>query len=418
MTNPIEVAYTLSRNIYCFRISNEGQFFNTSTNEYEDYSASDWSDYAIALTEVGSTGYYRLEPDDIPEDSLDRPVTEIFFLRFGATAAISDAPGIASGRSQGVDISTPNASFADGGQPLEVLYVTGKTVFAYRVALETGYFYNTSTEEYEAYNVANIANYKISIAEVGATGFYRTLLPADSLDTPGTEIIYETGVTNPIGTASSQGINIFTMDGEVTTIGFNPSSVISLCNIALSHIGQAPIITLLDSNERARKCSIFYANIRDMVLSDSSWGFATRIAALTEYSSDTVAGWDFVYAFPSDCVNARKVYLSNSDPDPKSNDFKIVFSFTRSTKIIVANIEDAYIEYTARVDDPAIYDPLFVKAFTYKLASELAIALIGDKDLSIKLAQLYSLTLSEAMRVNKVQDKTSGHQANTFVDAR
>ena len=44
------------------------------------------------------------------------------------------------------------------------------------------------------------------------------------------------------------------------------SSVVQICNIALSNIGEQRITALTDNNERARLCNLRYDDVRDAVL--------------------------------------------------------------------------------------------------------------------------------------------------------
>ena len=43
-------------------------------------------------------------------------------------------------------------------------------------------------------------------------------------------------------------------------------SKIDICNMALAHLGQEPISSIKQDNERARRCDLFYETVKREVL--------------------------------------------------------------------------------------------------------------------------------------------------------
>ena len=60
------------------------------------------------------------------------------------------------------------------------------------------------------------------------------------------------------------------------------ASVVEICNIALTRIGQnEPIVSLTEQSKAAELCSLHYATCRDEVLRDFDWPFAeARVLSL------------------------------------------------------------------------------------------------------------------------------------------
>jgi len=431
--NPIELNFQTGRNVYCIRISLSSgaspQVYNTDTELYEAYDVANWTDYAIAVPEV-LPGYYRVA---CPTSSLNKPATEVFFERQGSTPATTDIPAIANGNSQG----TNNFSTS----PLELNYATGRTLYCIRASLLSGgsaYIYNTDTELYEAYNASNWTDYAITVSEV-LPGYYRAAVPTGSLGTPATEIYFEQQGGSPatsdapsIANGNSQGTNLVT---ETDDIGSNPGAIVEICNLALAHLGQKFISTLLDDTQSARLCNRIFENCRDEVLRGASWKFATVIVALTNLADESVVGWGYVYSFPNDCVFVRKVYaddsnnfelpfFSNSVPfalpttNPEGIEYRVIYQPDLGLPVIVTNINPSYIEYTGRVVDPNIYDALFKKALSYKLASELSPMLNGDTSQRDRLTQLYMATMSEAAKANGIEDGVPQRHKSAYLDVR
>lgn len=328
--------------------------------------------------------------------------------------------------------------------PIEVLYQVGRTLFCVRSSLASGstaQFYNTSTQLYETYNASNWLLYAIAIPEV-SPGYYRVLPPTGSLSTPATEIIYEQRGASPatsdapaIADGNSQGVNIGTVNGVQTSIGANPSAIVDICNLALGHLGQSKITTISDATEAARRCNQIFNNCRDEVLRCASWKFATAILSLVNLPNETVVGWNYVYTFPTDCVYARKVFIDNSNafsipiftnitpvPTPTTNpegiQFRVIYQQDLSLQVVVCNSNPAYMEYTARVVDPTLYDSLFIKALSFKLAAELAVLLNGDTTASDKMSQKFMLLQSEAQRQDGNESGVPNREKSNYVDVR
>lgn len=329
--------------------------------------------------------------------------------------------------------------------PIELTFQTARTVYCVRSSLLSGaslYLYNTSTKLYEPYNASNWALYVISIPEV-APGLYRANCPVDSLATPATEYFYAQYAASPdptndapsIAGGNSQGVNIGTINGVISSLGTDVATDLAICNLALTHLGQKNITSFSDASENARRCNQIYNTCRDEVLSASDWAFSTIITTLIGLTDETVLGWLYVYAFPSNCLYVRKVFSDNSNhfdlpsfPDannllvpntnPEKVDFKIVYQTGLDAMVIVTNFSPAYIEYTARVATGSLYSKLFIKALSYKLAAEISVILNGDGPQSDKMFQKYALAIGEAQRINGNQDGVSRRQKSNFVDVR
>lgn len=330
--------------------------------------------------------------------------------------------------------------------PIEVNYQTGRQLYCFRSSLAslTPYFFNTALDAYQGYIPANWLNYSILIPEV-SPGYYRVMPPTASLALPATEIIYEIRDVNigpqisdapAIANGNSQGVTIASVPGSTPqTILSNPTLILDICNLALMHIGQRVITSLTEETEPARRCSQLYASTRDAVLRDASWNFAAIIDTLILAPGITITGWAYVYAYPDTCVFVRKVYgddsavfdfplYSNSpnnfipSTNPRPMEFRELYSPSLNAKILATNVSPAYIEYTARVDDPTLYDQLFVKALAYRLASELSNILTGDADEAKQMMQYYLSAISEAQKVNGVEDGMKQRNQSPYVDVR
>lgn len=171
-------------------------------------------------------------------------------------------------------------------------------------------------------------------------------------------------------------------------------SVVDICNYALSHMGKGTIASLSEASEAARSCSLRYESIRDKSLEDFPWRFAQRQTALSLRSGITIVGWDYVYAYPPNCISVNKVFTPATYNEPEREPFD---EFNPDgSRSIVTNLASAYAEFTARITDPSLFTSLFVEALSFHLASDLAVKLTGSDGTRNDLLKIYFQKLMEA----------------------
>ena len=194
-------------------------------------------------------------------------------------------------------------------------------------------------------------------------------------------------------------------------------SKIDICNMALAQLGQEPIASLEQEEERARRCRLFYDPVRQEVLRTHYWGFAlgrTNLALLTP--AQATDHGEYVYAYPQDCLFVRKVYAKGNDKHPVC--FQEVYAQDIQARTIVCALAQAQVEYTRDVRDEALFDPAFAKAFSLALAADLAMTLSADNTLAQRILQKYTLALDEARRSNMSEGFSLHQPESTFVEHR
>lgn len=183
------------------------------------------------------------------------------------------------------------------------------------------------------------------------------------------------------------------------------NQVLSICNLALSHIGDTASIESIDppdGSTQAALCSKFYPIARDSMLDMRSWTFATRRKSLVALNN-TRTEWDYAYAVPADCTTSFAIlppdakddystrYSPTDSPGYPANIFPIVAAgayipqpYTIETdeygqQIIYTDQANAVIRYSASGTDASKFSPLFKMALSWHLASMLAGPIIkGD----------------------------------------
>ncbi len=181
-------------------------------------------------------------------------------------------------------------------------------------------------------------------------------------------------------------------------------------NLALTRLGVRTVtadeLTTL-AVEPARRVAAIWDMIRQAVLRDHDWGFASRNVALA-LDSTVTPGWTYTYRYPADCMCARALMdelQSTQSPFAKVDAGDHV--------AIACNVANATLRYTADVIDVALWDAAYVDAFAWRLASELAKALAGDDAKMASMIQAYMLALSRA----SVADAREGCKPDLLVEA-
>ena len=193
-------------------------------------------------------------------------------------------------------------------------------------------------------------------------------------------------------------------------------SKVDVCNMALAQLGQEPISSLQQEDERARRCSLFYEPVKKEVLRTHNWAFAACEAALALLDERRGGEWPYAYAYPADCLFLRKVYAP-AQPQ-RARAFKEMYQKDLHARTILCAVPQAYAEYTRDVTDATLFDPAFVKAFSLALGADLAVALSGDASLAHRLLQKYTLALDEARRSNMTERFDVCAPQSAFVEVR
>lgn len=179
------------------------------------------------------------------------------------------------------------------------------------------------------------------------------------------------------------------------------ASKLEICNLALQRIGVSARIEDLEDDSRieAELCNAIFDEIRDQVLESMHWDFAKARETLAVLSGVTRSGWAYAYGLPTDLIAVRRlesgVRERSERPDHRIP-YAIEASDDRTTKILVTDEDAPELVYTARIEEPEAYTPLFRSAVAWLLASELAIPLEKKQAMADRALKKYELELQRA----------------------
>lgn len=151
------------------------------------------------------------------------------------------------------------------------------------------------------------------------------------------------------------------------------ASEVSICNLALSHLGDEATVSSIDPPEgsaQASHCAQFYPSARDSLLEMHDWKFATVRVMLSEIDVETW-NWSYAYAVPNDMIRACSVLPSTAVNDSEAVDY-VLQTQEDGAVIILTNLESASLVFIKRVTDPVKFSPLFEITLSWFLASMLA----------------------------------------------
>lgn len=199
------------------------------------------------------------------------------------------------------------------------------------------------------------------------------------------------------------------------------SSVVFICNLALSNIGKANISDLNEASAEAKGCKQFYAHTRDMLLQSYPWRWAGRTLAMAEVTNNKPNRWDHAYQRPSGCLKIRRV-VDEMLQDYVPYELRAVkaggFDYAVEGSVIYTNLSPAYLEYTARIDDPTMFPPLFQDALAWHLAVRLAMPLTRDPKVRADAYQLAMRMQAEAAAADANEVRETSDYPAEMMEAR
>lgn len=174
------------------------------------------------------------------------------------------------------------------------------------------------------------------------------------------------------------------------------TSEVEICNVALSHFRGGSINSLTESSTQAQYCKLFYPLLRDQMLQDSQWQFATSIKPLSLTTTE-VFNWAYVYQYPSDCLYINRLIRNCAQISQPANgssaasrgidtslpvvdlDQQIDYRVYNvdGQRVIVANEPDLRIDYRVKITDPNMFSTNFVMALSHLLSAEMAVPIVG-----------------------------------------
>jgi hypothetical protein len=160
------------------------------------------------------------------------------------------------------------------------------------------------------------------------------------------------------------------------------NSVVDLCNMALSRLGEERITALPpgDDSEAAKECQLHYAQTRDEVLEDHPWRCAVHYQSLAQVA-DTDPGYlpqvdyEYQYSLPADpyCL----LPLLESTKDEGGNDINCEIA----GRFLLTDSDTVILKYVKRIVNVPELDPQLGESIALRMATKMCMKLTNNRAL-------------------------------------
>lgn len=152
------------------------------------------------------------------------------------------------------------------------------------------------------------------------------------------------------------------------------ASKIQIVNKAFGLLSTSPISDFSDQTKKAKIAENAYPIIRDRVLEDADWTFATKREILIPNTEKPKWGQEASYQLPNDCI---RVFFATQNPTTK----RPLDDWTREEQTLTTrqNYPQLYIKYIARIEDTGKFSPYFTDILSLALAAEMAMPITKNR---------------------------------------
>ena len=204
-----------------------------------------------------------------------------------------------------------------------------------------------------------------------------------------------------------------------------PRSSTEIVNQALGHLGNTERLTSIeDATNVGALARLYFTDTRDELLRHCEWSFATTFVSVAKFGY-TLGDWLYAYAVPKDAVKVRRVFRQQANldagvyyRDDQPMRYDLVYDHTSQFEALLTDELVAQIEYTARVEDAAVYDPLFVNALTYMMAAKMAGGLTANMQIQNAMEERAARAISAARTQTKRERNRRPAQRVPWLEAR
>lgn len=178
--------------------------------------------------------------------------------------------------------------------------------------------------------------------------------------------------------------------------------LVSIYNLALSHIGETAATTSPDETSEERKaCEAFYPIAKNKLLELHDWSFASRTEPLARLTESDTFGWAGAYALPANCLRLQFLRDAKCMRAPfyveADKDYEVRAKGTG--RILYTDCEEPVVGFIASDTSEALFSPSFSDALAWLLAAYVAGERIKGKEgasFAQSCLQQYQIALATA----------------------
>lgn len=191
------------------------------------------------------------------------------------------------------------------------------------------------------------------------------------------------------------------------------ASEVSICNQALSWLGVSAIMNLDDPQKQAQLCKTNYAQLRDTVLEEGKWSFATRRVM---YSTPVATSPDYGYANKFALASTELIVIEANDTGKPQGDYDL--DWRVEERHIVTDATKVYAKVIIQVTDVQKFSNTFRQALAARIAAELAMPLTESHKKMMDMWALYDAKLTNAMTIDGMQGRSDRIKSRSGITRR
>ena len=163
---------------------------------------------------------------------------------------------------------------------------------------------------------------------------------------------------------------------------------VTIANMAIDEFGGNPVtsVTEVDADSKESEVIVrWYAHVRDLVLYDFPWNFATeRLAFGAANATAPQFGYTFSHPLPSNPWVLRVLRLEEVED-----------AFVVRGRAMFSDVSSPKADAIVRVTDAGIYSPPFVEALRMRLEAAIAYPVTRSTELRTSSLQIYNAFIDD-----------------------
>ena len=185
-------------------------------------------------------------------------------------------------------------------------------------------------------------------------------------------------------------------------------SEVAICNQALSLVGAQHITSFDDDQIEAKLCKTIYAPVRDAVLSEHGWRFATRWEEIPASANPSPGEYTNEFPLPPDVLSVLFVGRDYEHPE--------IWQLEDSA--IRSNVNKCKCQVLYQVEDTSKFTATFTQALVARLAAELAIPITNSRTLMENMYAMYESKVRIAVSKDGQQGRSRRIRSTWLTGAR
>lgn len=182
-------------------------------------------------------------------------------------------------------------------------------------------------------------------------------------------------------------------------------SEVSICNAALVKLGGELISSLSADTKTSRLCNNAYERLRNKVLEDHPWRFATKTAELASIVGTPRMDWTYQFQLPADFLRMQRA-------EDWKQEFEILDGYLH------ANEDPIIIKYTQECTNTGLFSYAFAECLSWRIAAELAYALTNSSTIAELMYKGYEMDLKSARYSDAHKMSPQGPVVDNWIDVR